>query len=672
MLHTIQTTRSAGVAALFRPDCVAVIGASDSKGNLGGRIIGYLEKFGFPGAVYPVNPRQTSVGGQTCYAEVADLPRRPDLALITVGAGLALEAVRACIAAGIPAGVLYAGGFAEAGEEGRRLQEELADLCRQSGFVLCGPNTLGIIDTVQPMSACFGSQQMAFDRMLPGNVAMISQSGGTAATVHAMLHRSGIGLRALVSAGNEAMLGVADYLRHFIDDPHTAGIGLYVEGARDGADLIDALERLRRSGKRAVMLKSGREEAGARAAAAHTGTLAGSGRVWASVQREFGVWQVTSIREMVNALGLLSHPMLDRLGPRVAIGGWSGVTLGAAVREARARGLEVVEAVDLSAASFDALSGQGIDAVIVAGGEAPAGSAWAEAALAFERRSGLPVLPVAGDDPAETEIFAGAGRFAWADMRGALDALGGYIELPRDREIAERPEPIAYDWAEADRLAVCGVISEHDCHALLSRAGVPVAAARMVRSAEELAEAAEAVGFPVAMKGISPQVTHRSAAGLLALGVGGLDEAQEVYARLVATAGRAGVTLDGVYMQKMEAEGVEVLISVLRDPVFGPVITVGAGGTATELIDDVTMMRAPVSRQMARRMLEDLRTTRLARQRYPGIDEGPLADLVSKVSRLAATAPWDSFAIELNPVIWRPDATVAVDGLIVIDAEGAA
>ena len=229
-------------------------------------------------------------------------------------------------------------------------------------------------------------------------------------------------------------------------------------------------------------------------------------------------------------------------------------------------------------------------------------------------------------------------------------------------------EPMTFDWTAHLASAPAGyVMSEPDCHRLLAAAGLPVAAGRLARSADEAAEAAAAVGTPVAMKGISVSVTHRAAAGLVALGVGPGSAARETYRALGERAARASIALDGVYVQRMIGGGLEVLVSAFRDPVFGPMISCGAGGNLTELIDDVTLQRAPVSEAQAERMIDRLRIARVANRMHPQPDRRLLATFIARLSRLAAGAPWRRFVLEINPVKWDADKVTAVDGLLIVD-----
>ena len=224
---------------------MAVIGASGRPGNIGGAAVRFFRKFKSPCIVYPVNRRGESVAGLSAYASVAELPSTPDLAILAIPAAAVAGAVRECADAGIRAGIAWAGGFAEGDAEGAARQKELIAICRETGFALLGPNCLGVIETHAPITASFASIMLAVDRLLPGDISMVSQSGGLATIAQALAQEQGYGFRYTISTGNEAVLGAADFLRALVDDPLTKVIALYIEGVRDGHKICRGLAAAR-------------------------------------------------------------------------------------------------------------------------------------------------------------------------------------------------------------------------------------------------------------------------------------------------------------------------------------------------------------------------------------------------------------------------------------------
>ena len=309
---------------------MAVIGASDRPGNIGGAAVRFFRKFNSPCVVYPVNSRGEPVAGLPAYPSMAALPQAADLAILAVPAAAVPETIAKCAEAGTKAGIVWAGGFVEGGEEGAARQRALVAICRKTGFLALGPNCLGVIDTHGPMTASFASMMLAVDRLLPGNISMVSQSGGLATIAHALAQQQGVGFRYTISTGNEAVLGVADFLRALVDDPETKVIALYLEGSRDGDKIRRALAAARDVRKPVIVLKAGATAASAIAAAAHTGALAGERRVWDAVLRSAAAIPAESLEELLDLALLLSGAELSRMPTSrgvaaITFGGGSGV-----------------------------------------------------------------------------------------------------------------------------------------------------------------------------------------------------------------------------------------------------------------------------------------------------------------------------------------------------------
>lgn len=697
----------ADVSRLLAPRTVAVIGASDQTGNVGGSTVRFFQKFGSPCTVWPVNRGRETVAGLRCYPSVADLPGKADLAIIAVPAAAVATVVRECAAAGIGAGIAWAGGFIEGGERGMAMQEELASTCRELGFSLLGPNCIGIIDTHTPVTASFASMMLGFERLLPGNISMVSQSGGLATMGQAMAQREGYGFRYMISTGNEAVLGVADFVRALVDDPLTKIIAVYLEGVRDGGKFRRALLAARAARKPVIVLKAGATPASAVAAAAHTGALAGEGRVWDAVLLEGAAIQVESLEELLDvAMQLSGADLTKRPQSRgvaaVTFGGGSGVLsadqcdrVGLAVPALSAETRSVLESVvppiastrnpvDLTPQAY--LDPQWLShfprALDMIAGDPGAGTVFfqlgpmaqgdlemAQMVAEFRARCAKPVVvawPLM--IRAAGEALHAAGVHVFPEYSRAVRTMGRLaswaeaLAAPQDEAIPAL-NWTTKGWREVVPQAQAGtVISEHECHAILALAGLPVAKGQLARSEAEAMRSAREVGFPVVMKGISAQVTHRAAAGLLALGLNTEAEVEAAWRRLQAQADTLPAVLDGILVQHMMQEGVELLVSAFRDPAFGVMLSLGAGGTLTELLDDVVLVPAPIGSAATTRALRRLRIMRKAGALSPA-----LLDFISRFSAIAATAPWRRFVLEVNPVKWTADHALAVDGLLIIE-----
>jgi acetyltransferase len=700
----------ADVSRLLSPRSIAVIGASDTAGNIGGAAMRFMQKFKSPLEVWPVNPGRETVAGIKCFPTIAALPRAADLAILAVPAPAVTGVVRECVAKGIMAGVVWAGGFADGKPEGRALQDELMALCRETGFALLGPNCIGIVETHAPMIASFASTMLAADRIPKGNISMVSQSGGMATVGQAMAERLGYGFRYMISTGNEAVLTAADFLYALVGDPETKVITAYIEGAHDGDKFAAALRAARDARKPVLILKAGATAASAGAAAAHTGALVGEGRVWDAMLRETGAIQVDSMEEMLDVAMQLSGSDLAKLptAPGVAVitfGGGSGVLaadqcaridltvppLSAATREAL-RDLvpplaSTLNPVDFTPQAYSdpkwfAAFPKALDTIAA---DPAIGTVFFQ--LAVMARGDLEMAGIVSDFRTRTDKLV---CVAWplisdgAKARLERDHVHIFPEhsrpvrtiaklthyakaLKRPQTSTARKPAAAFDWGKYVPAPKAGtVISENECHRILAAAGLSIAAGQLAQNADEAVKAAAAVGLPVAMKGISPSATHRAAAGLVALNIRTPEEVRATDEALRAQAARNGLTLDGVYVQHMVRGGRELLVSAFNDEAFGPMISVGAGGTMTEILDDVVIVPAPVSAEQAADALARLRILRkVGRDKITGATA--LLEFVVRLSEIAAVAPWRKFTIEVNPIKWDGATVAAVDGLLLID-----
>lgn len=702
-------SRFLDASGLLNPTAIAVVGASEKPGNIGGDTVRRLTKFPFPGPVWAVNPSSSSVAGVPCFASLAELPGVPDLVIMAVPAPAVIETVREAAALGIHHGVAFAGGFAEAGGEGKALQARLVAACRQTGFKLCGPNCVGIINTAKPAILSFATVLHEVDVLRTGPISMVSQSGGIGTNALSIASAAGFGFRHLISGGNEAVVDFSDYLFTLARDEGTHIIAAYLEGVTDGDKLASALQEARRRGKPVVMIKAGTTSASATAAQAHTGSLVGEDRVFDAVLGGLGVIRVYSVEELVDVCLLLAGLRHGRMpaGGRVGIatfGGGNGVL---AVDQCAQHGLETprlqpetiarlktlipsvatasnpldltpstafrAEALAQLPAALDAFVGDpGIDAVMfIAGGLASRAKEIATVMREFWARSDKPVSICWPTPPiGVVEGLASHGIVTFLEPQRIARALGRMARARRLARVESLSPPATLDgidWPVASRVGTPTVITEDRCHALLRKAGLPVAAGELARSPDQAKAVAVRLGCPVALKGISTKVTHRAKAGLLAIGLASPDDVEREAARLFAHAAATRADLEGLYVQRMVKGGVELLVSAFRDAVFGPVIMCGSGGGMTELLDDVATARAPIDARGAEALLGRLRMAAHARDSQGALPLGPPAAFIAGLSQMAASTPWQRFTIEVNPIIWTRQGVVAVDGLIIVE-----
>jgi acyl-CoA synthetase (NDP forming) len=698
------------VSGLLGPSSVAVIGASDQPGNLGGTAVRFLQKFGYPGSIWPVNPKRQSVSGLPCFPRPRDLPGPADLAILAVSAGSIVDMVQECAEAGIMHGIVWAGGFAEVGGEGIERQQALVEACQKTRFKLCGPNCIGVINSLLPMTATFASSLLDTEKLLPGNISMISQSGGMGTVVQVLAQQAGFGLGYVISTGNEAVLTAADFLHALVQNPETRVIMAYLEGVKDGGKFLTALEEARAARKPVIILKGGATAASARAAAAHTGALVGEDRVWHAIFREQAVIRVHSQEELLDVAMLLSGSDLDKL-PRgtgvaaITFGGGPGVL---SADQCAQHGLatsplmpisterlkplvppiaSVANPIDLTPEAYNqprwfALFPQALDVVAAdpnihtlffqCGPMSRGAEELADVMSALRSRTEKMICvgwPLASR--AVLERLSARGVYVFPEYARGIRAIGQLVRYRSDLSRPSRPSNVKvppFDWSSLVTDPTPGtVISEHECHRILAAAGLPTAAGQVARSVEEALRVANAMGYPVALKGISSAVTHRASAGLLVLSIGSDQEVRDAFRRLTERANGLGVTLEGIYVQHMVGGGLELLVSAFRDPAFGVMVTCGAGGNLTELIDDVTVERAPVDEALALYMLQRLRIMRQAPRLEPEGDIWRVAEFLAHFSLLAVTAPWRRFVLEVNPIKWNRGGVVAVDGLLVVE-----
>ncbi|WP_233838195.1 acetate--CoA ligase family protein [Paraburkholderia sp. ZP32-5] len=695
---------------LLAPRSIAVIGASDRPGNLGGVAVNYLRKFRFAGPIWPVNAGKPTVADLPCYASLGALPGTPDLAIVAVPADSVLDVVRECADAGIRAAVVWAGGFAEQGDEGKAHQRALETLCKERGIQLCGPNCIGIINTSIGLTASFTSMLREHDTLTAGHVSMVSQSGGIAVNTHSRAQQLGLGFRVTISCGNEAALGVADFMHVLAQDDGTRVIAVYTEGLSNPDAFIDALREARRRNKPVVVLKGGATAASSRAAMAHTGRLAGSDRTYEAIFREFGVIRVYSQEEMLDVCLQLASMRPDQLasGRRVLIstfGGGSGVIctdqcgreeleVPALSDDAQQRIAPLLTPLSSTLNPIDLTPGMMTNAthranmpaamnelaaldevdawLFMASGFGELAPELAEKYDTLRKTSSKPVCLTWQSMPQELpKLLASRGIYAFTEHGRAVRTLGHLVRHAENRRHRIRrvdTPATSFDW---DRYVAQSsdphVISENVVAAILEAANLPVARGRIAKSADEAARMAREVGYPVAIKGISAAITHRAAAGLVALNVDSDEAAKQTAQRFDERAAARGVTLDGVWVQHMFAGSQELLITALRDAEFGVMIGVGIGGGMTEIVDDVAFARAPLDADGAYDLIGTLRTVRRFPQWLPDAQRQQTADWIARFSQLVAGAPWSNFTFEVNPLKIGERGVAAVDGLLLID-----
>ena len=684
--HTASLT---AVRSFLNPASVAVVGASRHPDSIGGVLIRNLIDGGFSGRVYPVNPHARSILGARVFRSVLEIPEAPELAVVAVPAAAVVGVAEDCANCGVRALLVISSGFSEVGEEGAERQRLLVDVCRRSGIRLIGPNCLGILnsDPAVRLNATFAR------RVAPaGRVALMSQSGGVAIALMDVAAELGLGLSSFVSVGNKSDISGNDLLEYWEDDPATGLIALYLESFGNPRRFARVARRVSAT-KPILAVKSGRTPAGSRAASSHTAALLSAADVTVdALFRQAGVIRADTLGELLDAAALIGTQPLPR-GPRVAIvtnGGGPGIMC---TDSCQAAGLDVIELpaslrerltqivpqhsavgnpIDMTAAAtapdykavVDALiAAEACDAIITLfipalGTEA---AAVAEAVDTAARTAFIPIASVImGAQPEATSPLRthGAARFRLPE--DAVRALAQAVQHARwlARPAGTVAEPKACRPEQAEQMIVealatePGWLSAADVQALLDCYGIPCVRTEFAATDEAAVAAASRLDGPVALKALAPGLVHKSDVGGVLLDLDGPEAVTAAARKIRQSVAKAGYELDGLVVQQMAPTGVELLVGVVHDPSFGPVVACGAGGTAAELLKDVSVRITPLTDLDASELVRSLRTFPLldGYRGAPRLDVEAVEDVLLRVSAMVERHPTIA-ELDLNPLV---------------------
>ncbi|GAB3200134.1 acetate--CoA ligase family protein [Nocardioides hungaricus] len=683
---------------LLAPRSVAVVGASGDLTTLSGKPVRFLRESGADVAVYPVNPGREEIAGYRAYPDPASLPEAPDVGLVVVPGPAVVTAVEALARRGARAAIVVSSGFAEGGADGAAAQERLRHVAREHDMLLLGPNTLGVHDYVRglPLSFVWYGRRPASDA---GSVAVVSQSGSGMTSLCDRLLADGLPLGLGVATGNEADVSIVDVLEHLAEDDRVRVVACVFEQVRDGDRFLAVARRLREVGKPLVALKVGRTESGSSVVRSHTGALAGSYPTLRALMRQYGVLEVTDVDQVgstVAAALLGRFPATDAIAMVTNSGGAAGMAadradeIGVPLAELSQRTSEHVAAnlpswtagrpvhnpIDVTAMSMQRpfamvdiaealVADPAVGGVILAvpSGGGPDGVRWAERFVELVRRSDKPVLAVilsgSESDRLRDELRA-AGVPVLSSPAGAVEAL------QRLRRFATATGGTA-DPAPGEPVPLPAVLTERSTLQWLAQHGLPVVEQRLAATPEEAAAAADAIGYPVAVKVSSPDILHKTEAGGVALDCADADEVRRATDAVLASARRAvpDAAIEGVTVSPMVRAGVELLAGVHHDETFGPVVMLGLGGVWAEVLADVTMRGVPLAAGEAQAMVDDLRGAPLlrgARGRTPVRPE-LLTSLLETLGRIAHEHRSEIRGLDLNPI-----AVTDSGSLVILDA----
>ena len=693
----------------FKPQAVAVIGATSNPIKGGNAIVKNLLITGFKGKIYPVNPKYKQIEGLPCYSSIREIPASVDLAIVFIPASQVLSAVEECVACGIPGIMIESGGFAETGPEGQGLQKKLVELTRKSGIRLWGPNCMGLVDAVNNNVFSFMESSAAKKYLTAGSVSLVVQSGMLSAGFLIDIMSNGImGISKVCSIGNKIDVNESDLLEYFINDPDTAVIGFYLESISSGRRFI---ELCRKSPKPIVVLKGGKSPKGAEAALSHTASLASNHRVLAGVFAQAGVVEASDFKQMMDLCRSLAiYPQRPAGTGRLALLTFSGGAGIVASDFIDQMGLSVSELTDSTKSTLQKLF-----------------PAWMPVANpvdiwpAMEKNMGTPVdvyqeslkavLADPGVDAVLLMAFAGNVRikFNLADAAAQAKDAGKpvFVWLMGERDEAFRFQKEAMFsgipvFAELYRAVECldivfrprpainalipktdistgtslspdlgrimesarGPQDEYVSKQILRTHGVPTVQEKLVDNLDECLKAADYLGYPLVMKGIVRGGIHKTEMGLVQMGVSDQKAAAAVFQNLMEKMNSKGKVL----LQQQVQGKIELILGLIRDPQFGPCIMLGIGGIMADVLGETIFAMAPLSKQDAFDLLGRFRVHKLLEgfRGTPPVDREKLTGVLIALGNIGLSYPRIK-EIDINPLIIATSGAIAVDATIILD-----
>jgi acetate---CoA ligase (ADP-forming) len=702
MVHTLDARM---IARLLRPGSVAVVGASDKPGALGASVLGNLDRNGFAGEVYPINPKRETIGARKCLPSVDALPEGVDVAVLAIPRAGVLDAVRGLAARKCGAAIVFAAGFAEGGAEGMAEQEELARVAAEAGMVLEGPNCLGLVNHIDGVPLTF--VETACVAPTGPAIGVVSQSGAMAAVLCTTLMARELPLTYSVSTGNEAGSGVEDYVDWLVDESHTRVIAMIVEQFRDPQRFLAAANRVRAAGKQIVLLHPGKSSAARESAATHTGAMAGDYQLMRAKVERAGVVFAETLEELgdIAEIALRCPPMAGR---ELVVLGESGAFKALTLDLAEELGLPLTPLDDENSPTLRAALPPFVPVsnpldITAQGLSQPQIYTETLTALFGDTRVGAIVAGIIQGDPVTSGIkvpailkaieSAGGGKplvFAGLDEGANIPApfiaalrAHGVPWFPTSeralRALTRLGQRAVRDLSDNSPAPVrvpgladeAGVVPEYRAKQLLGPLGISFPNGRFAASVDEAAAAADAVGYPVAMKAQAAALGHKSDAGGVILNLADAAAVRAAWDRIHANvaAYNAALVLDGVLIEAMGARGVEIIVGARNDPEWGPVVLAGFGGVTAEILQDVKLFTPDLSEAQIGFGLMELKQAAILRgyRGAPALDVAALAKLIRTIAAVLLAEPRLA-ELDLNPVILHPDGqgVVALDALMLI------
>lgn len=687
---------------LFSPRAIAVIGASQDLTSISGQPIAHLKNHGYCGRIYPVNPKYEEIGGSKAYPAVAQLPETPDLALILVNAARVQAVLRECGERGIPFAIIFSSGFSEIGREGARLQQQVVATAEEYGIGVVGPNCQGMMNVPGRVYAGFGSP-FKMGSLRAGAISMVSQSGGFGYSMVSLAEEAGLGFQKIISIGNEAGLTSMDFMHHFAEDPGTSIIVGYIEGLRDARRLLEVGAAALRRGKPILIWKMGKTEIGQKAAASHTGNLGGQTALYEAAFKQSGIIQVDDLQDLIDYSRAFLYGKLpggNRAAAVTASGG-AGVVLAdqcaqsglqlpplAASSINRLRDLlpsfsSLLNPIDATPSLFNRPTGNttlrqvlqillddpNVDSLIVSNSSVHGALATkiAQEIVELDRFTHkLIFVSWSARDKLAEEAYrlleCARIPFYKTPVRcgKALGVIAKFAEACRRDEV-ERSTPVLVIERPVVRNVLRtkrGYVSEYEAKRMLREYGINTTREELAGDKRDVRLVAARIGFPIAIKVQSPDIQHKTEAGAVCLNIMSNQELGRAYDVILKNAKihHPGARIEGVLVQEMVEDAVEVILGIVNDPQFGPTIMFGLGGIFTEVLNDVSFRLAPISHAVALEMIREIKGYRIlegARGKVRG-DVEALAATITKLSSIAIDLKDEISELDINPLFVFP------------------
>lgn len=701
-----------GLDGLLAPESIAIIGASEDTGKISGRPIEYLKRYGFSGEIYPINPKRETVQGLRCYPSVTEVPGSIDLAVIAIPGRSVITALQQCAQQRVKSCVVFSSGFAELGEEGKRIQRQISEIADQSGMRVLGPNCQGVAN-LHTRSIVSFSTSFAEGDLFEGYSAIVSQSGAVAAMIYSLQKEWSSGVKYWIATGNEADITVPELLDKVLEDPDVRVVQAYMEDIKAADALLSAARKARKLAKPILALKAGRTSEGKKAASSHTGALAGEDTVLDAVFGQCGIVRVRDVTELASFPQVFAQRKKAR-GRNVAILSNSGGLGVMMVDQCKELGLELaklsestikklssmlpdfasaVNPIDVTAQllndkklfsnALPALT-QDPNVDIILFGLGIMGKGYdiptivKDVAVANQESSQVMAVSWVGGQQGIVEEFASRNVPAFESPSMCVSAVAKYT----DYCLALNSEPLeGIGAASASKTvdsppslseyrtgSVDGFLSEYRSKELLKRWDLPVSREILATSEEEAVTAANRIGYPVAVKLSSAAIQHKTDSGALALNVQNdrrlRSLANEILRRGAEQIGRDRI--EGLLIQEMLQEGFEISLGVKRDPTFGPVLMVASGGIYIEVLKDFQLLIPPVDEATAMKAVRNLASFPIlegARGREV-LDAEALGQMIVSLSQLVTEVGAQIEEMDLNPVFVMKKG----DGVRIVDA----